>query len=155
VKSGLAVVRARMDILSLRVRLTDADLNSMARTFVPEDAPVDNLRLAVVDGAVQVNGDYPTPLFSIPFQTRWEPAVREGKVCVQLTGIKVVGLPGGMLRGLFLNGFRQVTRNLPGASLDDDTLVLDVDRILASRGVPLKTNLKTIRCTAGQMIVEA
>jgi hypothetical protein len=143
-----------MDLQSLRLRLIDADLNALAVELLPRDAPVKNLRLAILDGVVQLNGDYPTPLFRIPFQTTWEPSLRDGKVCVRLGNIRVVGLPAGILRGLFLNGFRAAAKDVSGATLEDDTLVLDLDRILASRGIPLKTNLKAVRCTTGQMIVE-
>ncbi len=144
-----------MEIQSLKLLLTDADLNAMADEFLPEKAPVENVTLSIGAGVVLVGGDYPTRLLNVPFQTTWEPAVLEGKVRMRLAGIRVVGLPGGMLRGLFLNGFRQVAANVPGVSVEEETLVLDVERLLTSRGIPLKTNLKSIRCELGRMTIEA
>lgn len=144
-----------MELQSLKLVLTDADLESLADEFIPEDAPVDDVQLSIVDGAIQVSGDYPTRLLNVPFQTTWEPVIEKGKVRLRLAGIRVVGLPGGMLRGLFIGGFREVAKAVPGASVEEETLVLDVDRLLAAKGIPLKTNLKQIRCEAGRMTIES
>ncbi len=144
-----------MEIQSLKFMLTDADLKALAGEFLPDDAPVKNVRLSIVEGAIQVSGDYPTALLNVPFQTTWEPVIQDGKVRLRLADLRVVGLPGGMLRGLFLGGFRQIAAKVPGASVEDQTLVLDPDRMLATRGIPLKTNLKLIRCEAGRMTIEA
>ena len=144
-----------MELQSLKLVLTDADLEALADEFIPDDAPVEDITLSITDGAIQVSGDYPTRLLNVPFQTTWEPTIEKGKIRLRLANIRVVGLPGGMLRGLFIGGFREVARSVPGASVEDETLVLDVDRLLAARGIPLKTNLKLIRCEAGRMTIEA
>ena len=144
-----------MDILSLKLVITDSDLVKLGDEFMPEDAPVDDLKMVVDAGVIQVSGNYPTRLLSIPFQTSWEPVVDKGRVRLRLGSIRVVGLPATMLRGLFLSGFRHVADQVPGATVEDDTLVFDVDRLLAARGIPLRSNLKTIRCEPGRLTVEA
>jgi hypothetical protein len=144
-----------MEIQSLKLVILDADLEALADEFFPEDAPAENVVVSIIAGAVQVSGDYPTRLLNVPFQTTWEPTIDKGKVRLHLSGIRVVGLPGGMLRKLFLEEFRRVAGSVPGTSVEDETLVLDVDRMLSARGIPLKTNLKLIRCEVGRMTIEA
>jgi hypothetical protein len=144
-----------MDLEALRLVITDADLAALARRLVPADGPVGDLRPAVVAGAVRLSGNYRGLVIPLPFTTAWEPSVRNGFVCLRLAGVSVVGVPAGLLQGMFLDAFRDAARRVPGASVEGDALLLDLDRALAARGIPLRTNLKSVRCEPGRMTVEA
>lgn len=143
-----------MELVTLKLLVTDADLDILVKRFLPADAPVINLTLTVADGSVVLAGDYPTRLLNIGFTTTWEPSVEGRLIRVRLGRIRVVGIPIVLLRGLFLRGFQKVAKDVPGARVEDDTLFLDLDALLASKGIPLKSNLKTIRCESGRMILE-
>jgi hypothetical protein len=144
-----------MVIQSLRLLLTDDDFNHLIDRFLPRDVPVVDLRISVLEGAIEVSGKYPLRMLSLPFRTTWEPSIREGRVHVCLGSINVVGLPAGFLRGLFVNGFRKLASKLPGFRVEDEELIIDVDRLLQHRGVPLQTNFKALQCHPGQMLLES
>jgi hypothetical protein len=144
-----------MDIQSLRVMLTDADLNEMARKFLPRDAPVKDLRLSIDHAKVQLSGSYPKMMMNIPFSTTWEPSIVGGRFRLRLTATSIVGLPAGILNGIFLDSFRKAATKISGVQVEGDGLLIDVDRLLASKGIPLRTNLKSVRCETGRMTIEA
>lgn len=144
-----------MEIQSLKVLLTDADLNAMTRAFLPRDAPVKNLQLAINADAVHLSGSYPKMMMNIPFSTTWQPSIDNGRFRLKLTATSIVGLPAGMLRGIFLDSFRKAAALVIGVQVEEDGLLIDVDRLLANKGIPLKTNLKSVRCETGRMTIEA
>jgi hypothetical protein len=143
-----------MELRALKLVITDADLNGLVTRHLPKDAPVSNLNLHVVEGAVELTGTYPTRLLNISFHITWEPSIQGKQIAVRMGNIRVAGLPVLLLRGLFLSGFRKVADEVPGAHAEGDTLWLDIDRLLASKGIPLKSNLRSLRCEPGQIIIE-
>jgi hypothetical protein len=144
-----------MELQSLKLVLTDADLNAMARRFLPPNAPVTNVQLSIADGAVQVSGTYPKLMLSIPFSTTWQPSIDNGKFRLKLSASRVVGLPASLLHGIFLDAFRKAATKAVGMRVEEDGIVIDLDAILADRGIPLRTNLKSVSCEAGRMTIEA
>ena len=69
--------------------------------------------------------------------------------------LKVAKLGAGMIKGVLLGILSDAAEKIEGAQLEGDTLTLDVDRILASRGYEVRTNLKTVRCQAGSLLIES
>jgi hypothetical protein len=37
----------------------------------------------------------------------------------------------------------------------DDMLLLDVERLVCEKGVPLRTNLKSVQCDYGSLVIES
>jgi hypothetical protein len=60
-----------------------------------------------------------------------------------------------MVKGVLLGILSDAAAKIHGAELDGDTLLLDVDRILAGRGYTVRTNLKTVQCQAGNLLIES
>ena len=60
-----------------------------------------------------------------------------------------------MVKGILLGVLSDAAAKIDGVQLDGDTLIVDVDRILASRGYPVRTNLKTVQCQAGSLLIES
>lgn len=144
-----------MEIQSLKLVLTDADLGSMANAFLPRDAPVKNLQLFIHNDAIQLSGSYPKLMMNIPFSTTWQPSLDKGRLRLKMTASSIVGLPAGILRGVFFDSFRMAAAQVSGIQVEEDGLILDVDQMLKSKGIPLKTNFKSVRCETGRMTIEA
>jgi hypothetical protein len=72
-----------------------------------------------------------------------------------LTGIKVGGLGAGMVKRVLLGALADAAHQVPGLHLDQDTLVLDLDQLLASRGYPVQTNLTVVQCSEGSLLIES
>src|SRR5262245_23291634 len=144
-----------MEIQSLKLLLTGDDLNALATRFLPADAPVKHLLLAIHDRSLQMSGSYPGPLFNIPFSVTWEPSIQGGHVRLHLSATRVIGLPVGFLNGVLLGVLRKAAAAVQGVRVEEESLLFDIDRLLADRGIPLTTNLKLVRCEPGRMTIEA
>lgn len=143
-----------MELQALKLVLLDGDLTRLAAKLLPKDGPVRNVKLAVETGTVSLSGSYPKLLVKIPFTTIWEPSVHGSEVRIKLASVKVIGLPAGILSGVFLNAFRKAAQRVPGVRLDEDVLSLDLEAILAARGLPARVRLKEVRCEPGKLTLE-
>jgi hypothetical protein len=143
-----------MEIHALKLSITEADLNQLAREQLSADAPVRNLHISLENGLVRIGGDYSKLLIPVPFDTSWELSVQDRHVRVWLKDVRVIGLPAGIFRGTIMAGFSRLAARESGIRLDNDTLVVDVDTFLRHRGVLLRTNLKSIRCKPGLIVLE-
>src|SRR5262245_5662553 len=131
-----------MEIHALKLVVTDSDLNRIAKGYLPKDAPVRKLSCRVEDGSVRIAGDYPALFVPIPFETQWELSVKDRTAVVRLVGVKVVGVPAGVLRGVILGAIGNYIAREPHVRLEDDTLIFDLDGLLQKHGVVLRTSLK-------------
>jgi hypothetical protein len=144
-----------MEIHALKLVVTEADLNDLATRSLPKKAPVRNVSVRVEEGRLRISGDYQALVVPVPFETLWELSVQEQRACVKLVGVRLVGLSAGVLRGFILSSFGKLASRESGIRLEKDMLVIDVDGLLQQHGVILRTNLKAIRCEAGQVVLEA
>jgi hypothetical protein len=143
-----------MEIHALKLVVTEADLNELAKSYLPKDSPVRNLRSRVEDGLVRVSGDYPALFVPIPFETQWEVSVQGMTAVIRLVGLKVVGVPAGMLRGVILAAIGKHAAKEPHVRLEDGTLILDLDGLLRQHGVVLRAGLREVRCRPGQVVLD-
>src|SRR5215204_4656131 len=116
-----------MEIHALKLVVTEADLNQLAARGTAKSGAARNARARVEEGRLRITGDYHALLLPVPFETLWELSVREQKARVELAGVRVVGLPANVLRGLILNGFGKLASRESGVRLEGDVLVVDVD----------------------------
>jgi hypothetical protein len=144
-----------MEIQRLKLTLDEADLNGMVARFLPHEDAVENLRLRLLPEGVLAEGDYATPLGTVSFETLWAPQVKDGVVQARLASVKVAGWPAGVLRGLLLKMIREQVAKEPGVCVDHETVRVDVQQVLLARGIPLHIRLTSLRCEAGQLVVEA
>jgi hypothetical protein len=142
-----------MHIQTLKLLVSEQDVNDLAR-HLPDDQPLENLTIHLAPEGVTVKGEY--PLFvRVAFETVWELGVQGGKVVARLADLKAMGLPAVVFKGTVLKAIEEAVQKEPWLSFNDEAITLDVDRLLAERGMPLTTNLSAIRCEAGLLIVEA
>jgi hypothetical protein len=138
-----------MHIESLRWVATEGDLNELAARFLPQPEKISGVRIAVVPQGIRITGAYQAAI-RIPFETLWEISVCEGKLAVRLRTLKTGILSLGLAHGYVLKAVAATARML---ELRGDMLLLDVDALLRERGLPLRTNLASVHCDYGSLIV--
>jgi hypothetical protein len=144
-----------MEIQSLRVLIRDEEINQYLPQVVPPDAAVEKLRVRLTPAGVVVQGEYPALFMKMAFETLWETTVSAGQVQARLANVKVAGLPAGLLRGVLLKVIRDVTAQVPGVTVKDDSVFLDVGQALLSKQVPLTVYLTAVRLGEGHVVIEA
>jgi hypothetical protein len=129
-------------------------LTRIATEALPPDVKVKDVRVHLTPEGAQVTGAYEM-FFAVPFETLWELTVRDGKILARLANLKVARLGAAMVKGVLLGILADAAKQVPGLQLDGDTLIVDVDRVLAGRGYVVRTNLKTVQCQAGKLLIES
>ena len=143
-----------MEIQALRALVPEDMLTRIATEALPPDVKVKDVRVHIKPEGAQVTGAYEM-FFAVPFETLWDLSVRDGKILARLANVKVARLGAGMVKGVLLGILADAAKQVPGLQLDGDTLVVDVDRGRASRGYDVRTNLKTVQCLGGSLLIES
>ncbi len=143
-----------MEILALKVLITDQSANRLAAEAMPRDLGLRDLRVRFAPEGAYVSGAYQM-LVSVPFETLWELSVQGGRIAARLADVRVAKLGAGMLKGMILNALADAARRQQGLYFREDTLLIDLDHVLASRGMPSRTNLTLVQCQVGSLIIEA
>ncbi|HXG13375.1 MAG TPA: hypothetical protein VNK04_26695 [Gemmataceae bacterium] len=143
-----------MEIHALKLLITQDELNAAAARVLPSEAPLRDVKVRLTAEGVYVEGVYAV-LMGLPFETRWKVGVREGKLAARLAGIRVIGVGVGMLNGLLMSAVAEAAAREEALQVEGDTVLLDVDRLLARQGFPSRTNLTAVRCAEGQLWIEA
>jgi hypothetical protein len=140
-----------MIIESLKLFVTEGDLNELASTVLPQHDKLDELRISLIPQGVRICGAYQAAL-RIPFETVWELSVCAGKLGARLLTLKAGALSLGMAKGYALKAIAAAAGML---ELDGDMLLVDIDLLLREKGLPVRTNLKSVRCDYGSLILES
>jgi hypothetical protein len=140
-----------MEIRSLVFVATEADLNEQAAKLFARLDALRDLRIAVIPEGIRVTGTYQT-LIEIPFQTLWYLSVLEGKVVARLAKLKAGPLSLGLVKRYVLDAIAAKASRL---ELRGDMLLFDVDSLLRDKGLPLRTNLTSVQCDYGSVMIES
>ncbi len=152
--STLGPRRLRVEIQALKLLITEKDLNEMVAQHLPEDPEIRKIRIQLAAEGVYVTGVYQM-LFNVPFETLWELAILGGKLSARLAGFKALGLPVTMFKSMLMNVVSDAVGSIEAIEIADDSLQLDVERLLAGEGFSVRTNLTAVRCHAGHLVLEA
>jgi hypothetical protein len=144
-----------MHVQALRLRVTDADLQTILARYPPEGGSVENLRVRLTPEGVVVQGDYPALMMKVSFETVWEVAAAGPALVVRLAHVKVAGLPAGVLRGVLLRLVRDAAAAEPGVRVENETIHVHLEQLARARAVPLRLNLVAVRTGDGWLTVEA
>lgn len=145
-----------MDIQTLKVLISEHELQELAQQAQPADTPVKNVAVRITTEGVHVSGEAPTPMMTISFESVWRPVVEEGRLTAYLESLKAGGFPATPLRSLVLGMLRDAIKE-PFIQVRDDALVVDVQDLVLRQKLPvqLKFALKAVTCVAGAVVVEA
>jgi hypothetical protein len=144
-----------MDILALRLLVRENEVNELLPTLIPTEAAVQNLRVRLTPEGLVVQGEYPTFMVKMAFETLWQLSVAAGVVHARLASVKVAGLPATLLRGVLLKVLRDVTAQHAGLRVDGETLCIDVSQALKARKIPANLQVTSLHCGAGEALIEA
>jgi hypothetical protein len=144
-----------MNILALKVVVTDQELTELTRRELRSSkAPLKDVTIRFTPEGVQVKGSYHM-MVTMPFETEWKVTVEAGRLVLTLGDLKVSGFGAAMMRGVML---QTIAANVPirdAVTVKDESLVVDLDRVLSQNGLNARTNLRSVRCDAGTMVIEA
>jgi hypothetical protein len=140
-----------MIIESLKLVVTEDDLNQLASRALSQQDKIHQLRISVIPQGVRVVGNYRAAI-GIPFETVWELSVCEGKLGARLVILKAAVFSLGLAKGYVLNAIAAVARQL---ELRGDMLLVDADLLLREKGLPVRTNLRSVHCDYGSLIIES
>jgi hypothetical protein len=140
-----------MEIQLFRLLVTEQELNDLMAKLIPPMEKVRNLRLKLLPEGISISGTYQT-LIGVSFETLWEVFIQEGKIAARLQRLKTGGLGMGLLKGYLL---QVIAAASPMIEIQSDTLLLDLDRLLEQKGLPLRTNLTALRCSEGHLTIES
>jgi hypothetical protein len=144
-----------MEIQTLKLFVTEAEVNQLATKAVPDTEGIENLRVRLTPEGVVVQGEYPTFLMKVSFETLWELTVAGPEVRARLASVKVAGLPAGLLRGALMKMLGDAVGEEPGVRVLDDAVHVNVETLTAQRGLPLQVNLTAVRCSFATLVLEA
>ena len=144
-----------MEIQSLKLLVSEDELNELVRQHQHEMGAVEKLRLRLTPEGVIVQGEYPTFLMKMAFETLWELGVNGPEVQARLAAVRVAGLPAGMLKGALLKMIADVAGKEPGVRLQDDVVSVHLEEAARARGLFLRVCLNAVRCSVGCLVVEA
>jgi hypothetical protein len=144
-----------MQIVSLKLSLSEEDLNSLIAKHLSRDQPVRDLQVRLLPEGVHVSGAYRVAFFNVRFETLWALSVRGREAEARLAELRVAGAPAGMVRETLLDMLGAEIRREEGARVEGESIFVDPDVLLARAGLTGQTNLRTVRCETGQIIIEA
>lgn len=143
-----------MEILSLKLSLTEEDVNNFVAKQLGNDQTVRDLKVRLTPEGVRVEGVYPVAFFNVRFDTLWALSVRGREVAAHLAALNVAGAPAGLVRGTLLEMLGAHLAHEEGARVEGETVLVDPDALLARLGLAGRTNLAAVRCEAGRILVE-
>jgi hypothetical protein len=151
---GLSREPVSMQIQALKLFVTERDVNDLVSKHLPADQPLENVAVRLTPEGVYVTGEY--PLFvRVAFETLWEVGVQDRKVIARLVSLKAMGLPATVFTTTVMKALEDAAQKEPWLAFHEDTVTMDVDRLLAQEGIQITTNLTAVRCADGELLVEA
>ncbi|MGH7825063.1 MAG: hypothetical protein ACREQ7_07785 [Candidatus Binatia bacterium] len=119
--------------------------------LIPPMEKIRDLRLKVIPEGISISGTYQT-VIGISFETLWEVFVQESKVAARLQRLKTGGLRVGLLKSYILQAIASATSMI---EVEGETLLFDLDLLLKDQGLPLTSNLRSVHCSEGSLIIES
>ncbi len=145
-----------MELQSLKLLVTEQDINGLLARHLPRNKQVRDLRVELREEGVNVLGSYAVSFLKVHFQTLWQVSVQGGRLAINLAGLEVAGIPAGMVRSTLLGLLAETARPEEGLQVEGETLWIDLDLLLKKKaGLDALTRLQSFRLAPGTMILEA
>lgn len=143
-----------MELHSLRLSLTEQDLNELLRKYLPRDVEVEDLRVKLADQFLHVTGVYP---FFIPvrFETIWEIGVDNGHAMARLMSIKAMGVPGNIFKSAVVKIVEDIAKREHWIRIVGDRFLADLELGCSKYAVLANLHLRSITIRPGALMLEA
>ncbi|HMF18395.1 MAG TPA: hypothetical protein VKE98_14390 [Gemmataceae bacterium] len=142
-----------MDLHALCVSISDQDLNQLAARHL-RDQPVEDISFRVAADGIHIKGVYPL-FINVSFETHWQLGVQAGKVTARLAGMRAFGAPGNVFKSAIMKFISDAAHKHDWLQIENDIIVADVDRLLLKNGLAVRTNITTIACQDGVLLIES
>ena len=143
-----------MELHSLRLSLTEQDLNDLLRKYMPKNVEVEDLRVKLVGGNIHVTGIYPF-FFPVRFETIWEVGVDNGHASARLASFKAMGVPGNIFKSAVVKIVEDIARQESWIRIVGDRFLADVELGCSKYAVLAHLHLKSITVQPGHLMLEA
>lgn len=148
--------KSEMHIHTLKMSVSEQALNELVAALpAGKKNPVQNLRVRLTSEGVMVQGEYPTMLMKMSFETLWEVKADGSIVQARLTAVKAAGLPAAMLRVVLLKTLRDLLAKEPGVCVVEEAIQVDLSKHSAMQKLQLKIHLTAVQCSHGKLMIEA
>jgi hypothetical protein len=144
-----------MEIHTLKLSITEEELNELVTELPSGKSAVENLRVRLTPEGILVLGDYPSMFMKMAFETLWVVKGAGSIVESRLASVKVSGLPAGLLRGVLLKTIRDFVAQEPGVRVEGETIHIDLSKHTAMQRLRLRINLLGVRCGPEGLLIEA
>lgn len=151
---GPELYTERMEIHSLKLLIAEQEINAILGREITSGTPVRDLAVRLLAEGVHIRGKYQA-LMPMPFETLWKVSVEAGHIIAHLSELKVVGFGGGMLKGILMDVIVESFQAAGAVQAEGDRLRIDLDQLLAQHGFLARTNLTSVRCEAGRLLIES
>jgi hypothetical protein len=143
-----------MELHTLRLSVSEQDLNDLLRKYLPKDVEIDELRVRLADHAIHITGVYP---FFIPvrFETAWEVGVENGHVSARLASFKAMGVPGNIFKSAVVKIVEDVARQEHWIRIVGDRFLADLELGCSKYAVVAHLHLRSLQIQAGMLMLEA
>lgn len=142
-----------MDIHSLRVSVSEQDLNQLAARHL-QDQPIEDVSVRITADGIHIKGIYPL-FINVSFETHWELGVQEGKISARLAGMRAFGVPGNVFKSAILKFVADAAHQHDWLQMERDIILADVERLLVKNGLAVRTNFTAIACQDGLIVIES
>ena len=144
-----------MEIEHLSVRIDESPLNQLLAQRLPEGLSVKELKILLEDSCIGLEGKYAASLFSIKFRVEFQPRIEDGKLRVDITNLKISGMPAALFRNMLMEMIAEQTSDIPGFSMVDQSLFFDPKQLLKKENIPLQGSLQKVELGKGYMRLQA
>ncbi|NBO93606.1 MAG: hypothetical protein EBV06_15040 [Planctomycetia bacterium] len=139
-----------MEIHSLHLRLIDKDLIPLIERFAVQEEEMENLTAHFTTTGLVVNGEYRTPFgFRVAFKTLWVIVASGSEIRLRLETLDISGIPASILRGVLIKMIRDSVPDVPGVSVRESEVVIQVEDAAKAEGVSLSVDFTAVQMAEG------
>jgi hypothetical protein len=143
-----------MEVLSLNLKIVEADLNALAAKLLPPDTPIEDVAFLIRPEGICVKGVYPL-LVNVAFESWWALDVEEGKVTANMTKLKAFGMPAMVFKSAVLKVLEELSAREVWFEVKGEKVHVDIETSLGRYACPSRLYLRRIACADGIVIIEA
>ncbi len=144
-----------MQVHSLKLSITEQELNEWVTALPAGKNSIENLCVRLTSEGIVVSGEYPTLLMRMAFETLWEVKGIGSIVEARLASVKAAGLPATMLRGVVLKTLGDLLAREPSVRVVEESLHIDLSKLTAIQKLHLCIHLTGVQYGPGELIIEA
>jgi len=141
-----------MEIHALKIQFTEQDLAALALHALRDNDQLSDIQVRITPDAVVIAGVYRL-MMRVSFETHWNVNVQAGKVAVTLRELRAGGFGAGILKGVLMSIIQAEAEREDGVDIKGETIIVDPDRLLAGRGMVVRTNLTCVQCETGTLVL--